>query len=569
MKTTRGERLFVKFWQQFLERMGAYWTGPGIPMLRDFLSAGMPSMGLDTVISDWMRWTSEPLLADLDEAVSESLNEAPPPGGRGRRPPKPRQAIVRGEYAFEAVWRWAPVEQIAAEVSQITSEQANVIANTLQRGMLGQLTVDETARELRNIVGLHPRQIAAIARAEERLRNRGLDGDKLAKRVDRLRKRALRFRSMNIARSSYARLIQHEQIEAIDASKAYDEGIAVFLIWITTPDERLCPLCSAMNGVEVEYGKDFKLPDGRNVKLPAYSHPQCRCSLVIRHKNRITIMREKLDIAAIEKRYNEYLAQLPPSEAKAVADAVDDAIRTVTEAVGMRESDLIALFRKAATDKVNGSVHWGVPIKTISKLAEALGVSLPKDSVPVLTWSDLGYKIRLALWEWFVKRAPKTPAQIQDNNFIPERIKRLIANSGVAWENVSVRLVTAPRATADIWQLAVNLRQSEMAEGMFHELLHIVETSGNPRLVELSERIRDSLITSNRVRSLKQVASSFEDYEIGYPILYHEYMGKKYDYRATEVLSMCGTFFLDDTMTGILILERQLLAHLIYALKLY
>lgn len=570
MPMTRGERLLARFWSQLLERAGSYWAGPGARALGEYMTSGRATTGLDELLTGWLRWSAEPVMPDLDAAIEASTQEVPVPAGRRPSRPSGGPAVVLGGYTFEAKWRWAPVEKIAAEVTAITAEQRDQIAGVLQRGMIGELTVDETARELRSVVGLHPRQVAAIARAEERLAARGLTGDALAKRVEALRKRALRYRAWNIARSSYARLLQHEQLEAAEPGAADSAGVDIWLAWMITPDERLCPICSAMSGKEVPYGSEFQLPNGRSVRTPAYSHPQCRCALVVKRRHRSVVMRARLADQALAQRYQDYLAQLPGGEAAAVGAAVDDAVAAVTRAVGLSEGELLEVFRSAAMADVVGSVHWGYREEAARKLADALGLGSSWAAGALRhKWSSVVWEVGRALREWVLSRAPAEPARVADGGLISDRVKRLVASSGIRWEEVRVRKVRARRSSANVVERVVSLG-SDADEGVqLHELLHLVEVGGKGDLPRLSARIRDGIITGNRVRPLREVSSAYESHEVGYPALYHEYIGKTYAGETTEVLAMCGSFLMDEAMAGVLLLERQLLAHLVYALGLY
>ena len=50
--------------------------------------------------------------------------------------------------------------------------------------------------------------------------------------------------------------------------------------WITTDDDRLCPICEPMNGQIVGLGEAFLDGDGEDVEEPPV-HPNCRCTVGI------------------------------------------------------------------------------------------------------------------------------------------------------------------------------------------------------------------------------------------------------------------------------------------------
>ena len=48
--------------------------------------------------------------------------------------------------------------------------------------------------------------------------------------------------------------------------------------WIVTPDDKLCPICEPMDGVQVGLDEDFQLNTGDRVDTPP-AHPRCRCAV--------------------------------------------------------------------------------------------------------------------------------------------------------------------------------------------------------------------------------------------------------------------------------------------------
>ena len=48
-------------------------------------------------------------------------------------------------------------------------------------------------------------------------------------------------------------------------------------VWITTPDDRLCPICEPMEGVEIALDGEFDV-DGEGIDGPP-AHPNCRCTV--------------------------------------------------------------------------------------------------------------------------------------------------------------------------------------------------------------------------------------------------------------------------------------------------
>jgi SPP1 gp7 family putative phage head morphogenesis protein len=87
-------------------------------------------------------------------------------------------------------------------------------------------------------------------------------------------------RAETIARTEAARAANAGQVEAWD--QAVEEGLLTGQEkkeWITTPDDRLCPICEPMDGVQVDLDEDFNVDGERMSEPPA--HPNCRCTIGI------------------------------------------------------------------------------------------------------------------------------------------------------------------------------------------------------------------------------------------------------------------------------------------------
>lgn len=102
------------------------------------------------------------------------------------------------------------------------------------------------------------------------------DVDELAGRIEEIV--GDRDRADLIARTETMTASNAGQVGAWE--QAIDEGLLTGLEgkeWITTPDDRLCPVCEPMDGVVVAFNEDFDTEDGRVSYPPA--HPNCRCTV--------------------------------------------------------------------------------------------------------------------------------------------------------------------------------------------------------------------------------------------------------------------------------------------------
>ncbi len=141
----------------------------------------------------------------------------------------------------------------------------------------------DTARKIKNIVGLTPRQVKQVETHRGLLISEGVKGAALSQRINKLSDRLLTQRANNIARTETIRAaVAGEQLLWM---QAVDEGLidsTARQIWIVTPDDRLCPICRPIpgrNAKGVPLGQFFDTPIGPISGPPA--HPQCRCALAL------------------------------------------------------------------------------------------------------------------------------------------------------------------------------------------------------------------------------------------------------------------------------------------------
>jgi hypothetical protein len=114
---------------------------------------------------------------------------------------------------------------------------------------------------------------------------RGLEEAGRAPRViDRLTRtyaaRLLRQRAMTIARTEVLTALNAGQRLAWE--QAVDHGLLTSTatrVWITTPDDRLCPRCKAQDGLTALVGEPYLLnaPEVGETEGPPL-HPSCRCA---------------------------------------------------------------------------------------------------------------------------------------------------------------------------------------------------------------------------------------------------------------------------------------------------
>lgn len=176
----------------------------------------------------------------------------------------------------------------------------------------------EQARTIRESIGLTQTQAGAVANFERMLRagdrtaltrnlrdarhdrtlNRILGSDQnlsdaqISTMVGRYRTRMIQMRAQTIARTETIRASNAAQNLAWE--QAADKGLldrtTVRRFWLVTPDDRLCPYCEAVPGLNedgVALGDYFDTPLGPVLFGPL--HPNCRCITFIGGHNHGTV----------------------------------------------------------------------------------------------------------------------------------------------------------------------------------------------------------------------------------------------------------------------------------------
>lgn len=180
-------------------------------------------------------------------------------------------------------------------VTQMTVDGKEAISTMIRYTSEGNLTVDELARAIRPTVGLTKPQAEANIRYYERIKANLMEANpnmKEATATARAREASLRYaarqhreRAQMIAETELAYAYNKGADDAI--KQAVGDGLlpAMQAVWSTAADELVCSTCGALDGVAVDLGGSFPLPDGvvdrRSVtaKQVPPAHPRCRCAL--------------------------------------------------------------------------------------------------------------------------------------------------------------------------------------------------------------------------------------------------------------------------------------------------
>ena len=172
-------------------------------------------------------------------------------------------------------------EQAALAVRQISDSTRKAIREIIKRGQMGQLTVRDQARKIRELIGLTERQTASVLNFRNSLIEQGISGQRLERMVSRKYDQTLKRRAMNIARTESINAANAGQLDIWN--QAADQGLVdrdtAQKRWITSLDDRACPICVPMDGQLRPLNEPFTSPfNGASTMSPSI-HSSCRCAM--------------------------------------------------------------------------------------------------------------------------------------------------------------------------------------------------------------------------------------------------------------------------------------------------
>lgn len=166
----------------------------------------------------------------------------------------------------------------AALVTNVTAETRKAIRSVVSQAFRERITVRETAKLIKPMIGLTDRQALAVLKRRQTLINAGLKPAAISKDLARYTATLLKQRAEMIARTEIQRANTEGQLSAWRAAR--DQGLLsanLAKVWIVTPDDRLCPQCEPLDGQQAALDGTFETGIGRVDGPPL--HPLCRCAL--------------------------------------------------------------------------------------------------------------------------------------------------------------------------------------------------------------------------------------------------------------------------------------------------
>ena len=195
-------------------------------------------------------------------------------------PVKLRQNLTQtNEFAIRAAQT-----QAAKFVTGVSNETRLAIRGVIDRAFRDGLPPREAAKLIRPLVGLTKRQAQAVVTRRAADMGSGMAAARVQSRAVAYSEKLLKQRALMIARTEIISASTQGQLSLWREAQA--QGLlprGAEKMWITTPDDRLCPICEDMDGETVALGEMFTI-DGALIAGPP-AHPNCRCAVGIDAKS--------------------------------------------------------------------------------------------------------------------------------------------------------------------------------------------------------------------------------------------------------------------------------------------
>lgn len=165
-------------------------------------------------------------------------------------------------------------------ITDITQSGRASVRRVMTKALQGELSPREAAKLIRSVIGLTDGQADAVLKLRADLLKKGKSAVQVERETTRYAARLLRQRAETIARTETIASANEGQrqlwMQARERGLLTDRDMRV---WITTEDERVCPVCGHLDGQTATL--DGKFPGGF-MNPPA--HPNCRCAVGLKMK---------------------------------------------------------------------------------------------------------------------------------------------------------------------------------------------------------------------------------------------------------------------------------------------
>lgn len=172
----------------------------------------------------------------------------------------------------------AAERQAARFVTAVSFETRQAIRAVITEAFKAQIPVRDAAKLVRPVIGLTKRQATAVVRQRQADLAAGMAAELAQARANRYAEKLLKQRALMIARTETIAASTQGQIALWQEAKG--QGLLppqTEAVWITTDDDRTCPICIAFDGQTQPIGAFFTVAEISVPGPPA--HPNCRCAL--------------------------------------------------------------------------------------------------------------------------------------------------------------------------------------------------------------------------------------------------------------------------------------------------
>lgn len=289
----------------------------------------------------------------------------------------------------ENVRRWM-ADRSAELVTNCCREQREAIRYLVAESVNHQMPPAELARYIRPTIGLTERQAAANLKYYENMKSQ-LSEDHPRMKPEAIERRAReasaryaerqqRYRAETIARTELAIAYHQGNDEAVRQAMAQNKMPQMKKVWSTSGDDKVCPACSALEGMEIGMDGDFSFTSGRHsmeVALPP-AHPRCACAVMY-------VEEEKQETSEAEQPQQNFYDTKP--EGETVANGDDSGIMEVgnsnATAMVMAHRPINAIERSAI---INEAINADRPFyaKDLRRVYDTYGVKAMEGCYDVL-----------------------------------------------------------------------------------------------------------------------------------------------------------------------------------------
>ena len=218
------------------------------------------------------------LRARMEESLAEVYGDVIQESGRASL----LEAGLPTSFVLDNPFSLPWIREHSAEfLADVSDSSRKAVRALLLRSFQEGITPAQTARDMREVIGLTERESRAVANRRAQLIADGLGGEVLDKKVRSYADKLQRDRTLRIARTetitAEAQGLRDSWQAAVEAG---DLNPGVEKVWIaSTSSERTCPICLELDGKTVPLNESFPSAVlGTGVPRPP-SHVNCRCTM--------------------------------------------------------------------------------------------------------------------------------------------------------------------------------------------------------------------------------------------------------------------------------------------------